>query len=111
MVFEDIIPLYVVGGEGGDAVGKSFAEIAKEREEFVAMSNEIVRGGHFDLTAQQLKIIMVHHRDCGSVQMLRHQADRQYILYQTESRSQEADIPEMVSGSQFRRRIQPVLAG
>ena len=58
MVFEDIIPLYVVGGEGGDAVGKSFAEIAKEREEFVAMSNKIVRGGHFDLTAQQLKIIL-----------------------------------------------------
>ena len=47
-----------MGGEGGDAVGKSFAEIAKEREEFVAMSNEIVRGGHFDLTAQQLKIIL-----------------------------------------------------
>ena len=39
-------------------MGKSFAEIAKEREEFVAMSNEIVRGGHFDLTAQQLKIIL-----------------------------------------------------
>lgn len=37
---------------------KTIGDIVREREEFVVMSNELIRNGQYDLTAQQLKIIL-----------------------------------------------------
>ena len=39
-------------------MSKSREDIARQREEYVVLSNQLIRQGNYDLTAQQLKIIL-----------------------------------------------------
>jgi len=39
-------------------LSKSREDIARQREEYVVLSNQLIRQGNYDLTAQQLKIIL-----------------------------------------------------
>ena len=37
-------------------MSKADQDVIREREEYVALSNRLIRQGHYDLTAQQMKI-------------------------------------------------------